>query len=148
MRKPVITSESAVATTLGGNRCVKLDASSTDGGVYLVEGVMPEGSKVPLHIHEREDEIFHVLAGRVELGLGEGVLEGKPGDIIYLPRGVRHSIRTLGKETARVLNYVFPGQNFETFLNELHSLPEAERLAQRVSIAQAYGITFLEEQPA
>lgn len=146
MRKPVVTSEAASdKTLLGGNRRVKLDSSTTDGDIYLVEGVMPEGSVVPPHVHTEEDEIFHVLEGRVKVLLGDQVLEGKAGDIIYLPRGVRHGIRTLGEDTARVLNYVIPGRNFEAFFNELSHLSEEERVVQRANIAQKFGITFLEE---
>ena len=145
MRQPVITSTSDTRKTLlDGNRQVKLDASATDGDVYLVEGIMPEGSAVPLHIHEHEDEIFHVLEGQVKVVLGDQTIDGQPGDIVYLPRGIRHSIRTVGATTARVLNYVIPGRNFEAFFDALHQLPPADRSAQRAQLAQAHGITFLE----
>ena len=144
MRQPKITSVNDDAQTLlGGNRRVKLTSKETDGDVYLVEGVMPEGSSVPVHIHEHEDEIFHVLVGEVELVLGEETILGKAGDIIYLPRGVQHGIRTFGSQTARVLNYVIPGRNFETFFEAMSALgPDAPK-AETQALAQQHGITFL-----
>jgi len=62
-----IHSEDAKERLLNGNRNVLLTTKETSGDVYLVEGIMPEGSEVPLHVHTLEDEIFHVLEGTVEL---------------------------------------------------------------------------------
>jgi quercetin dioxygenase-like cupin family protein len=127
---------------LGESRRLKLDAATTGGDLYLVEGTMPEGSSVPLHVHQHEDEIFHVLEGEVLLTLGDETYEGKAGDMVYLPRSIPHSIATKGPATARVLNYVFPGKNFEAFFEQLQTL-EAPTPKQRAAVAKKFGITFL-----
>lgn len=131
------------ASLFGGLRELKLSAKETAGDIYLVEGIMPKGSEVPVHIHTKEDEIFHVLAGEVELTLGDEVIEAGAGTIIYLPRNIKHGIKTLGETTARVLNYVIPGQNFEDFFNELQQLEKEVSSIQRAALAKKYGITFL-----
>ena len=105
MRNPKIVSITDQGESIiNGERKVILSAKETNGDIYLVEGTMPEGSSVPVHIHQHEDEIFHVLEGEVELTLGEKTFIGKSGDIVYLPRGVKHGIRTYGQKTAKVLN--------------------------------------------
>lgn len=128
---------------LGGERQVFLSSKETAGDVYLVEGIMPRGSAVPVHVHEHEDEIFHVLEGEVQLVLGEDSLIGKAGDIIYLPRGVKHGIQTRGEATARVLNYVIPGANFEQFFREMNELKASNSKVEIAAVAKKYGITFL-----
>lgn len=143
-KKPKISStNNRSETLLSGMRSVILNSNETDGDIYLVQGVMPKGSNVPEHIHEKEDEIFHVLEGKVELIVGDKTLEGNVGDIIYLPRGIKHGIKTKGDETAKVLNYVIPGKNFESFFKELNENGIGMDKSERDKIAKKYGITFL-----
>jgi len=42
------------------------------------------------HHHEREDELFLVLAGRLRLELRDRVVELGPGELAVVPRGVEH----------------------------------------------------------
>ncbi|GAA4842331.1 hypothetical protein GCM10023331_29150 [Algivirga pacifica] len=128
---------------MGGQRQVILTSMETAGDVYLVQGIMPEGSEVPKHVHELEDEIFHVLEGNVELILGDETLEAQKGDIIYLPRGIAHGIKTKGQKTAKVLNYVIPGKNFENFFESLNKVGPQISKAERDAIAQKHKISFL-----
>ena len=138
-----IHSEDAKERLLNENRNVLLTTKETSGDIYLVEGIMPEGSEVPLHVHTLEDEIFHVLQGTVELRLGDQKLQASQGDIIYLPRAIPHSIKTVGTGTARVLNYVIPGENFEQFFNEMNSLATNVSAQERAELAEKFGIQFL-----
>ena len=143
-KKPKISStENMSETLMSGTRNVILNSKETAGDIYLVQGIMPEGSEVPEHIHELEEEIFHVLEGTVELILGDETLEGNVGDIIYLPRGIKHGIRTKGTKTAKVLNYVIPGKNFENFFNEMSEKKIGIDTDEGDRIAKKYGITFL-----
>ncbi|UII75763.1 cupin domain-containing protein [Flagellimonas sp. HMM57] len=143
-KKPKIAStQNLEKDFLGGLRNVILTSDETDGDIYLVQGIMPKGSAVPVHIHELEDEIFHVLEGSVELVLGEETIEGKKGDIIYLPRGIKHGIKTLGDETAKVLNYVIPGKNFEAFFDKMNHIGLDASKEEKAKIAVEYGIRFL-----
>lgn len=128
---------------LGGLRKVILSAQETDGDIYLVQGIMPEGSKVPVHIHELEDEIFHVLEGAVELVLGDEVIQAKEGAVVYLPRGIKHGIKTYGKQTAKVLNYVIPGSNFETFFEKMNRIGLEASIEEKAKLAKEHHITFL-----
>ena len=42
------------------------------------------------HHHEHEDELFLVLAGRLELHLRDRVVTLEPGEFFIVPRGVEH----------------------------------------------------------
>ncbi len=57
-----------------------------------VKLVRAEGDKVPWHTHEREDEMFLVLEGVLEVVWEGGQAELYPWEFIVVPRGVRHRV--------------------------------------------------------
>lgn len=75
--------------------------------------------------------------------LGDETMHASKGTIIYLPRNIKRGIKTFSNETARVLNYVIPGQNFENFFNEMKHLGKDISSPKRATLAATYGITFL-----
>jgi quercetin dioxygenase-like cupin family protein len=75
----------------------------------------------PLHRHNREDEYTYVLEGSVGALLGDEVVIGKPGDLIFKPRGQWHTFWNAGNETARILEIISPA-GFEHFFAELVDL--------------------------
>lgn len=42
------------------------------------------------HLHEREDELFLVVKGRLRMELRDGVVELDPGEFLVVPRGTEH----------------------------------------------------------
>jgi quercetin dioxygenase-like cupin family protein len=75
----------------------------------------------PLHRHAREDEYSYVLEGRVGALLGDEVLVGGPGDLIFKPRNQWHTFWNAGDEPARILEIVSPA-GFERFFAGLVDL--------------------------
>ncbi len=49
------------------------------------------------HRHDREDEFFLVLSGRLLIDLGERTVELGPHQAITIPRGTRHRTRAPGR---------------------------------------------------
>ncbi len=75
----------------------------------------------PLHRHTREDEYSYVLEGQVGALLGEDVVIGEPGDLIFKPRGQWHTLWNAGERPARILEIISPA-GFERFFEELVDL--------------------------
>ena len=75
----------------------------------------------PLHRHAREDEYSYVLEGRVGALLGDEVVVGGPGDLIFKPRNQWHTFWNAGDEPARLLEIISPA-GFERFFEELVDL--------------------------
>jgi quercetin dioxygenase-like cupin family protein len=75
----------------------------------------------PLHRHTREDEYSYVLEGRVGALLGDEVLVGSAGDLIFKPRNQWHTFWNAGDEPARILEVISPA-GFERFFEELVDL--------------------------
>lgn len=105
-----------------------IDGAESGGGFSLVEHPMPPRAlAAPLHRHTNEDEYSYVLEGRVGALLGDEVLVGGPGDLIFKPRGQWHTFWNAGDEPAKVLEIISPA-GFERFFDELVDLgvdPEA-----------------------
>src|SRR5437588_9954879 len=99
-----------------------IDGAETGGGFSLVEHPMsPRSLAAPLHRHSREDEYSFVVEGRVGALLGDEVLVGGPGDLIFKPRGQWHTFWNAGDEPARLLEIIAPA-GFEGFFAELVAL--------------------------
>jgi len=99
-----------------------IDGSESGGGFSLVEHPMSARAlAAPLHRHTREDEYSYVLEGRVGALLGDDVVVGGPGDLIFKPRSQWHTFWNAGDEPARLLEIISPA-GFEQFFAELVDL--------------------------
>ena len=96
-----------------------INGSESGGGFSLVEHPMSPGAlAAPLHRHNREDEYSFILEGEVGALLGEEVLIGKPGDLIFKPRNQWHTFWNAGDQPARLLEIISPA-GFDQFFREL-----------------------------
>ena len=96
-----------------------INGSESGGGFSLVEHPMSAHAlAAPLHRHTREDEYSYVVEGRVGALLGDEVVFGAPGDLIFKPRNQWHTFWNAGDEPARLLEIISPA-GFEQFFAEL-----------------------------
>jgi mannose-6-phosphate isomerase-like protein (cupin superfamily) len=99
-----------------------IDGDETDRGFSLVEHPMSARAlAAPLHRHTREDEYSYVLEGRMGALLGDEVVEGGLGDLIFKPRNQWHTFWNAGEEPCRILEIIAPA-GFERFFAELDDL--------------------------
>ena len=96
-----------------------IDGTESGGGFSLVEHpIPPRALGAPLHRHSREDEYSYILEGSVGALLGDEVVTGHPGDLIFKPRHQWHSFWNAGDEPARLLEIISPA-GFERYFDEL-----------------------------
>jgi mannose-6-phosphate isomerase-like protein (cupin superfamily) len=119
-----------------------IPGADSRGGFSLVEHPLkPRALAAPLHRHSREDEYSVILSGRVGALLGDQVVYGGAGDLIYKPRHQWHTFWNAGDEPASLLEIIAPA-GFEKYFEELLDIftagkPDPARLAP---IAQRYGL--------
>ena len=104
-----------------GNMGVRwmVNGEESGGGFALVEHPMaPRVLGAPLHRHSREDEYSYVLEGKVGALLGDEVVYGEVGDLIFKPRNQWHSFWNAGDEPARILEIISPA-GFEKYFEEV-----------------------------
>lgn len=98
----------------------------------------------PLHVHQHEDELFHILEGEHVFECGGNRFDVGPGDFLALPRGVPHAHRRVVPGAGRFLVTTAPG-GFEGFFRMLADADRAGTLGPE-TYAEAsvrYGITWL-----
>src|SRR5215217_3661835 len=119
----VLKPKDAKAGMLGGIGVrFMIDGAETEGGFSLVEHPMPPRKlAAPLHRHAREEEYTFVLEGRVGALLGDEVVYGEPGDLIFKPRNQWHTFWNAGDVPARILEIISPA-GFERYFEELIEL--------------------------
>jgi oxalate decarboxylase/phosphoglucose isomerase-like protein (cupin superfamily) len=70
---------------------------------------------VPRHTHTREDEVYFILDGELEVTVGERTFVLRPGDTLLAPRDIPHQLRNSGNTTNHYL-LVFSPAGFEEFI--------------------------------
>ncbi len=119
-----------------------IDGFESRGGFSLIEHPMsPRTLAAPMHRHSREDEYSFVLEGEVGALLGDEVLIGKPGDLIFKPRYQWHTFWNAGDQVARILEIISPA-GFEEFFREVIDMGGVTKIDPQdfASLSQRYGL--------
>jgi mannose-6-phosphate isomerase-like protein (cupin superfamily) len=122
---------------------VRASAETTRGAFTLFEEVPPLVD-TPLHVHEVEDELFHVLEGEHVFQVGDDEFRAGPGEMVVAPRGIPHSQRRVVPTEGRLLVMTSPA-GLEGFFRELAAADRAGTLgpAAYASASRNYGIAWL-----
>jgi mannose-6-phosphate isomerase-like protein (cupin superfamily) len=94
---------------------VRVPHDEGEDGLSVLESLAPHGESPPLHVHHTEDEIFHVLEGRLRVRAGDTEVTIGAGETILGPKGVPHTYRVESHEGARWLLITRRG-DFERFM--------------------------------
>lgn len=132
-------------TVLGQEIVVKLSRSETGGDYFVFENVVPPGARVPPHSHSQEDEILEVLEGELEVLLDGETFHASAGAVVFMPRHIVHGFANVRQTPAKGRFVVSPGANFETFLEELSTLPanQPPEMARVLEIFDRYGLPIV-----
>jgi len=104
-----------------------LSGADTGGAYCLLEVGLAPGMSVPRHTHTREDEVYYVLAGELEVTVGDEVFILRPGDCLMAPRDIPHQLRNCGDVENHYL-LVFSPSGFEEFMR-LTAVPAPDNAA-------------------
>jgi quercetin dioxygenase-like cupin family protein len=143
---PVLGPAEGKSVQLGGLGVrFMVDGADSGGGFALVEHpIQPRALAAPTHTHTHEDEYSYVLEGEVGVQVGDEVTVGRPGDLIFKPRGIPHAFWNAGDQPARLLEIISPA-GFERYFEELDPLvpadgpPDIEGIA---ALQARYGLTM------
>jgi mannose-6-phosphate isomerase-like protein (cupin superfamily) len=127
----------------GATIVIRVPSEATGGAFALLEEIPPM-LDTPLHVHEREDELFHVLEGEHVVRCGDDEFGLGPGETVFLPRGIPHSQRRVVPGEGRELVLISPG-GFEGFFRELAAAEERGGAGPGAyaGASERYGVTWL-----
>jgi quercetin dioxygenase-like cupin family protein len=135
-----------------GDRITYLITGAETGGAFFMAevNVVPGGGPPP-HVHSREDESFYLQQGTLAVQVGDKALKVSTGDFVHLPRGVMHSFKNVGEDTAKLVMVAAPAglENYfaETFFPaaDAADVPQLGPavIARAMKTAPKYGLELL-----
>jgi quercetin dioxygenase-like cupin family protein len=120
---------------------VLLDGKQTGEKFTAFLNIAPPGCGPGPHYHDREDEWFYVVQGRVSFLMNGSWTDLFPGDCVYSPRGSVHGFKNNTDQPIRVFINIAPA-GFEHFFAEAaeewaRPEPDMNRLA---ALDEKYGL--------
>ena len=94
---------------------LKLQNEQTGQSVMAFEEVTPPDTATPFHLHHESDEVMYILSGEYSFKVGEQISSGGPGTCVFMPRGIPHAWKYVGKETGRAFIFYTPGHAGRAF---------------------------------
>lgn len=94
---------------------IKVWGRDTNNAYSLMRWTVGPLANAPPHVHERYEETFYVLSGRLEFLLGQETIPLSAGDFARVPPGVRHGYRNATEDEVELLVSLTPGGMEELF---------------------------------
>ncbi|MDG1260635.1 MAG: cupin domain-containing protein [Flavobacteriales bacterium] len=141
--KVIRDQEGEVLDVIGDVQTHKLLGSDT--GNQLVEWVdnVAPGVGIPPHVHTKEDEIFRVVRGQIEITIDGSTTLLEEGDVAFAPKNIPHAWKVVGTEKAKMITTAFPA-GIEMMFSELAALPAGPPDFGKVAeICGKHGISFV-----
>jgi quercetin dioxygenase-like cupin family protein len=113
-------------------------SSDTDGAFDLLESKMKKGTEPPPHIHDREDELFYILAGEIKVFADGQVFTVGAGESVFLPKKVPHAY-LIQSNACHILALITPGG----FLNAINKMNAPARIMEIPSDMETYATADL-----
>ena len=110
----------------------------TNGAFDFVESKMKKGTEPPPHVHDREDELFYILAGEIKVFADQKVLTVRAGESVFLPRKVPHAYLIESAEV-HLLALMTPGG----FFNAINQMNAPARTMNIPSDSETYATVDL-----
>ena len=116
-------------------------AAETDGKVTVMDSYFPKGSGVPWHSHSIDEELFLVITGTYQVGVGDEEFELGPGDMATAGVGVPRCFWATSDD-ARMIIINAPGGPAEGFIRYMQTLTERPDEAVFKRCKEEFGVTF------
>lgn len=130
-----------------GRDLVRIKVSPpAQGRLAMITQDVTPGTSIPVHLHEREDEIIFIQSGSGEATLGDDTVALAAGSVLFVPQGTWHGGRNTGSEILRWIA-VYSPSGFEGYFREIgkRSPDDPPRIAtaeERQVRDRRYGIRY------
>jgi quercetin dioxygenase-like cupin family protein len=119
-----ITTNAIRIPAIGLDLKVCIEPSATQGRATLIETSDAPGFGPPMHRHENETEVFHVLQGRYLFEVDGRRQILKAGETLTALVGTTHRFVNIDDETSRMLVLISPGFDAAGFFSQLRDVME------------------------
>jgi mannose-6-phosphate isomerase-like protein (cupin superfamily) len=81
----------------------------------------------PLHVHDADDEAWHVISGALRFRFSDRVLIAEAGSTVLIPAGTAHTFGNAGPDPSRYI-LIVPAR-LDDLINRLHEVDRSEHAA-------------------
>lgn len=101
-------------------KCI-VSGSDTEGTVAGFEEIVAPGGGPPLHTHETQYEVFHVISGHIQFEVDGERLDVHAGGVALIPPKAKHAFINKNDGESVIHFELFPAGNSEAFFARLVS---------------------------
>ena len=124
---------------------IKVSKEKDASALAMIVQDMSPGTSIPMHLHDREDEIILIQAGTGVAMLGDVQTPVPAGSVVWVPKGTWHGGRNTGSTTLKWTGIYAPA-GFEGYFREISTAPGAsprQRTAEEwEALDRRYGIRY------
>ena len=132
--------EGRTLNAFGETFVILLDGKQTGEKFTAFLSISPPGGGPGPHYHEREDEWFYIVEGRVDFFLDGTWTELSPGGCVYSPRGSVHGFKNSTDQPIRVFINITPSGIEHFFAEAAEEWAKPERdMSRIIGLAEKYG---------
>jgi quercetin dioxygenase-like cupin family protein len=134
-----------VIPAIGVNLQVRIAPAATQGRATLIETTDAPGYGPPMHRHERETEVFHIVKGRYLFEVDGKRTIAEAGTTVFAKVGSTHRFSNIDAEPAQMLILIMPGLDAAAFFTELGNVMESGIPAPETlqKFGDKWGVEFL-----
>jgi mannose-6-phosphate isomerase-like protein (cupin superfamily) len=112
--------------SVAGKVSIMVDPLNTgETGLCVLIQTLDSGAAVPVHHHEKAEQVLFVLSGCGKVSLADQEFDAAPGTMVHVPKGVAHSISNTGGEPMSILETTSP-PGFQALFRKLAKLSKPE----------------------
>jgi quercetin dioxygenase-like cupin family protein len=119
----------------------KVRSDQTDAAFTVLALSLPAGAAVPLHVHQREDEILQVLEGECVIEHNGQRYLLHAGGLAVLPKGQAHAFANPAATPNRLQITAIPG-GLDHYFADLATLGPDATAAQVAALNERCGLDF------
>jgi mannose-6-phosphate isomerase-like protein (cupin superfamily) len=125
---------------------IKIAPSGARGRFAMITQEVSPGTAIPIHLHEREDEIIFIQSGEGQATLGDATITLAAGSTLYVPQGTWHGGRNTGQGPMMWIAMYSPS-GFEGYFREVGRRaptdpPRSRAPEEREALDRKYGIRY------
>lgn len=114
------------------------------GGAYcMVRQIIQPHQLFWPHVHAVEDQTIIVVTGRLGVRIGDREFEAGPGEVVFRPKGVPHTVWNAYAEPVEILEITSPGV-FDRYFAAQGEMTRTGDFSGRSQLIQAHGIRAAE----
>jgi quercetin dioxygenase-like cupin family protein len=125
---------------------IKIGPGDTSGRFAMITQDVSPGTTIPIHLHEKEDEVIFIQSGAGEATLGDDTIPLAAGSTLFVPQGTWHGGRNTGSATLKWIALYSPS-GFDGYFREIgrrtpEEAPRRRTNEERDALDRRFGIRY------